>query len=291
VRRSDPDGGERVEFVNAGENPPDGAVLTYVLAEEGDASSQLSVYDADGTLLRRWSGDGEGQKRLPTGRGSHRIIWNLRYPDPEALAGIVYRGGEPRGPLAPPGRYKAVLESKGVVVEAAFAVAKAPGVEASDQDLKEQFEFLIEVRDRLSETHRAIARIRALKEDLGTWKARLERAGEGANANVVADIDEAIGSLSAIEGGLVQVRASSPKDLLNFPLQVNVKIGALLNSTGGADARPTVAARAVFAALCEDLDAKIGALRTLANGPLADLSRRLRALPLEALALTEEKPA
>ncbi len=290
VRRPDGEGGERAEFVNAGENPPEGAPFTYVLGEEGDAQSRLSVYDADGTLLKRWSGDGEKGQRLNTGRGSHRVVWNLRYPDPEPLAGVVYRGGEPHGPLAPPGRYKAVLESRGVVAETEFRVAKAPGTEASDADLQEQFEFLIQVRNRLSETHRAIGRIRALKEDLATWKARLARAGEGADKSILAAIDEAATSLAAIEESLVQVRATSPKDLLNFPLQVNVKIGSLLNSTGGADARPTEGARAVFAALSADLDAKLARLRELTGGPLADLSRRLASLPLEALALAEEAP-
>ena len=290
ARRPDKDGGERVEFLNAGENPPDGAVLTYVLAEDGDAATSLSMYDAEGTLLRRWSGDGEGADRLPLGRGSHRLVWNMRYPDPEKLPRVVFRGGEPRGPLAAPGRYKAVLEAKGATYEGEFAVARAPGSEASDEDLHEQFRFLTEVRDRLSDAHRAIARIRALKEELGVWRARLKRAGVS-DGSVDADIQGALDGLSAIEEGLVQVRATSPKDLLNYPLQLNVKIASLLTSTGGADARPTEAARALFADLSARLEDKLGALRALTDGPLADLSRRLAALPLEGLPLGEKAPA
>ena len=285
VRRPDGDGGERVEFVNAGENPPDGAVFTYVLGADADSASELVVYDEAGTLLKRWSGDQEGAERLPLGRGSHRVAWNLRYPDPEPCPGVVYRGGEPHGPLAPPGRYRAVLRLGSQTLERTFEVARLPGTEASDDDLRELFRFLIEVRDRLSDTHRAIARVRNLKQELGIWKKRLERAPQGTDASVLGDVDGALEALGRIEEGLVQVRAKSPKDLLNFPLQINVKIGSLLNSTDGADARPTEGARKVFEALSADLDARILTLTKLVEGPLSDLSGRLARLPLEALPL------
>src|SRR5262249_41135973 len=93
-----------------GENPPDGAILDYVLPPAIAGPVTLEIADAAGAVVRRFSSDDPEEKidaevyfsdrflaprgapggapgsRLLTTEGHHRFIWNLRYDRPRALA-------------------------------------------------------------------------------------------------------------------------------------------------------------------------------------------------------------
>ncbi|MCL6595969.1 MAG: glycosyl hydrolase [Firmicutes bacterium] len=281
-RVADREGGERMEFLNAGANPPEGVTFTYVLAEDAPPDTTLTVYDEEGTAVRTWRGDGAGAQRLPTGRGSHRVTWNLRYPDPRTVPGVVYRGGDPRGPLAPAGRYRAVLEAFGQRYEASFEVRPDPNTPATAEDLRAQFAFQRAVADLLDETHAAVAQIRALRAELGAWRDRLADAPDGGEA-LRDEVEAVADALAAVEEQLVQVRAQSPKDLLNFPPMLNVKIASLLNQSGSADAAPTRQDHELLAYLSGQARAQFDALRSLIRERVEPLASRLAGAGAPAL--------
>ena len=96
-----------------GENPVNGALLTYWLAAPVEAAQlALTVHDATGALVATLK---------PTGSaGLNRVTWNLRYPD---LPGPAAPGDDddvpaaPRGQWVLPGTYTVRLEVRGVRVE------------------------------------------------------------------------------------------------------------------------------------------------------------------------------
>jgi photosystem II stability/assembly factor-like uncharacterized protein len=132
-------------------NPPFGAVFTYHLSEglksgkaarqeaekllrerqtdvpfpgwdaleaetrEQDSAVLLTVRDAAGNVVRRLEG--------PAGKGFHRVAWDLRMPNPGAIA-AGSSGGRAAGFLAAPGSYAVSLSSRvdGVVTELAGPV-------------------------------------------------------------------------------------------------------------------------------------------------------------------------
>ncbi|MFK7956520.1 MAG: WD40/YVTN/BNR-like repeat-containing protein [Lysobacterales bacterium] len=75
-------------------------------AAEQDPVVELSIFDADGNFLRRITG--------PTGKGMHRVAWDMRLPAPEAV-NIKPAGprapwdSEPKGTLVAPGNYSVSL--------------------------------------------------------------------------------------------------------------------------------------------------------------------------------------
>jgi hypothetical protein len=101
----------RGQAAYAGENPPDGAILTYYLENDAGAPS-ITLAKADGAVVRTLD--------APGGAGIHRVVWDLRYEPPPA-AGFGGGGGEggtgtalprsvaPRAPHVPPGRYTVTL--------------------------------------------------------------------------------------------------------------------------------------------------------------------------------------
>jgi len=126
-------------------NPPHGAVFSYYLAEglqtlaekrheaekerqekgedvfypdweelrredrEEEPAVILTVTNADGNVVRRLSG--------PTGKGLHRVTWNLRYPSPRPASLTPWQRtapwqSEPAGPMVAPGPYTVSLAKR-----------------------------------------------------------------------------------------------------------------------------------------------------------------------------------
>ncbi|MGD2136346.1 MAG: hypothetical protein PVF27_09300, partial [Gemmatimonadales bacterium] len=63
----------RGQAAYAGENPPDGAIVTYYLGRADDAGL-ITITDDEGTVVRRFAVSGA--------RGLHRVIWDLRHEPP-----------------------------------------------------------------------------------------------------------------------------------------------------------------------------------------------------------------
>ncbi len=54
-----------------------------------------------------------------------------------------------------------------------------PRIKASDDDLRTQHDLLLAIRDRLSDTNRAIVRIRAVRGQVAGWETRFGAAPAG----------------------------------------------------------------------------------------------------------------
>src|SRR5207245_2948522 len=76
--------------------------------------------------------------------------------------------------------------------------------------------------------------------------SRIGRAAESLKAKV-----------SAVEEELIQVKAKSRQDTLNYPAKLNLKIGGLAMAVGSADFAPTKAMLDVFEDLSRRADAQL----------------------------------
>src|SRR3712207_4396012 len=80
------------------------------------------------------------------------------------------------GPLAPPGMYQVQLSVGGETYTASFEVRKDPRVAAMQADFDAQFSLLMRIRDKLSETHDAINRLRSIRQQVEEWGRRAKGA-------------------------------------------------------------------------------------------------------------------
>jgi photosystem II stability/assembly factor-like uncharacterized protein len=148
----------------AGENPPDGAILDYVLGARPAEPAPLVVLvirDAAGNVVRRFASDDKPDSLvdplvvtadwarpaavLSASPGMHRFVWDLRYPAPPVASHeypINANPGrtpkEPEGPLVLPGAYTATLTVDGTTVTRELTVTMDPRVKASASDLAAQ---------------------------------------------------------------------------------------------------------------------------------------------------------
>jgi photosystem II stability/assembly factor-like uncharacterized protein len=271
-------------YLDAGENPPAGVLVQYLLPARPAGEVTLSFYDADGELIRRFTsraeaGAGEGgdgdaaeEPRVPAEPGLNRFVWNTRYPDATRLPKAILSGGTTAGPMAPPGTYRVELAVDGRTWSATFEIRKDPRVPASDDDLRAQFALLLRIRDRISAAHAAVLRIRAIRQQVEAWVQRAPALGEPA-----ADLTA---KLAAIEGEIYQVKLRTGEDVLNWPPKLNNRLAVLAARVAACDAAPTEQALAVFADLSDRLQEQLQRLEEVVAGDVAAFNRRVAELGL-----------
>ncbi|MEP7042576.1 MAG: hypothetical protein ABI843_05910 [Dokdonella sp.] len=273
-------------------NPPSGAFVDYVLQRASSKPIELSIFDAHGALVRRYSSsdavkpiDAATSEVAPewiarptpllASAGMHRFVWPLRYAAPAELD-----GGD--GVWAPPGRYTVELRVDGKTLRQPLRVEPDPRVKLVDADYAAQFAFARKVeaaRVRLATpVQQAKALHKALSAERTQVNAELQREIDAVDAKLIA--------LAAI------VDAGNPHNAWAFPPNSATSFGFLEEALGkldaaanGADAAPTPDALAGYAALQPQLDRTLGLWQQLGAQDLAALNARLNASGRKAISV------
>ena len=291
VEQKRPDGEADRVLLDAGKNPPEGVIVSYFLKERPRSTVKLEFLDAKGDLIRAFAStkrETETQpvepspaadeeepeeitalipaedRKVSKEPGINRFVWNMRYPDAKKLPGDIPTERSLAGPLVAPGNYQVRLSVGGETYTGPFEIRKDPRVTATREDLDGQTELLLQVRDKLTETHGAVLRIRSVRRQIDEW---LDRAKGRPKATALQDAAKQLKDrLSAIEEQLAQTRASGESDRLNYPGRLNAKLAHLSAVIASADGAPTRQSYEVFDALSGRIDAQIkdldGAIKT-----------------------------
>jgi hypothetical protein len=194
------------------------------------------------------------------------------------------------GPTAAPGEYRVRLTVNGQSSTESFRIVKDPRVKVNDEDLDAQFELLIQIRDKLSETQRAINQIRALKSQVEGWIGADGKGRTGVPKEVVAAGKALRDSLAAVEDELIQPKAKGALDSIQFPNKLNSKIAALTSVVASADAVPPKQAYEVFEDLSGRTDEQLRRLRAVLESDVPAFNTAVREAALPAV-LTGDPPA
>jgi hypothetical protein len=175
----------------------------------------------------------------------------MRYPSANVIPGTTLHGS-PAGPIAPPGRYQARLMFNGQVYTQPFEIVKDPRLPYSDGDLQEQFKLSMAARDKLSETHDVVRKIRSMRAsaEQAVAKAKGTR-DEQRLTKALAQLND---RLYPIEERLSQYRAKATQDLTNYPNGLDDKLVQLMAFVGQADGPPTKPQSDLLADLSARLD-------------------------------------
>ncbi len=272
-------GGVALELLEAGENPPIGAMVQYRIDNPAGNEVKISFHDSDGILIRSFSSlDDEGPK-VDSASGVHRFVWDMRYPGATKLPGTevalsAYWGGSTIGPVAVPGTYSVRVDVDGHHDEQSFEIASDPRLETTQDDFQAQFDLLIAIRDKLSEVHEAVASSRDLREQIQSWKKRFVEQNTGDEVIEVAD--QLLAKLEATEGKLVESRSTGGADVFNYPPMVNRKFASLADTVAFGDARPPQQCFDVFDDLAAYANEHLAELEGLRETELVSLNRKIR---------------
>jgi hypothetical protein len=160
---------------------------------------------------------------------------------------MVLWGATTSGPAALPGTYQVRLTVDGRTQTQTFAIRKHPFHDATDAELREQFDLGMQIRDKVSEANNAVIQIRGIKDQIK------DRIAKSSDAQLKAAGDRLADSLSAVEGEIYQVRNQSNQDPLNFAIKINNRLASLLGVVNRGDGKPIANAYPIFKDLSAEL--------------------------------------
>jgi photosystem II stability/assembly factor-like uncharacterized protein len=242
----------------AGQNPPDGAILDYFLAQTAAGPVTLEILDAKGQLVRRYSSTDQPElspeqienqliplywlrapQSLSASAGMHRWIWDLHYPTVDSteheypISAIPHDTPRlPLGPRALPGQYSARLTVNGRSYTAALAVKIDPRVKVAPGDLEEQFRLQTRLASDMTRSSQAVREARSVHEQL----QKLSPQVTGPSSDSIKALDKKVSEI--LHGPEDPSDSRSPQPSLN---DVNGNINTLYKIADGADAKLTQA--------------------------------------------------
>jgi photosystem II stability/assembly factor-like uncharacterized protein len=271
-------------------NPPGGVVVHYYFAGEPEDEVKLAFLEADGTLIREYSSVPEGRREegdVAKKAGMNRFVWNTRYPDAHDFPGMIMWAGTTAGPRAAPGTYQVRLTVGERSFTESVQITKDPRIAATDSDLREQFDFLIRIRDRVSEANDAVKRIRDIG---GQIDGAVKRAEGQPYAEEISEEAKPIKTaLSEVENEIYQTKNRSRQDPLNFPIRLNNKIAGLTGVVSSADAKPTQQSYDVFDELSSQLQVQLDRLNEIIETDIPRFNALIAQHSVPAVIIREEK--
>ena len=259
----------------AGKNPPDGAILDYVLTSSAKETVTLEILDAQGRLVRRFSSADKAEplekiasehpipmywvrpaQILSAEVGMHRFVWDMHYAPPESLEhefpiSAIYHDTVkyPLGPWALPGNYIVKLTVGGKSYTQPLVVKMDPRITTSLADLRKQFEMESGSVEGMNHSYEALAQVRSVRTQLKELSAKAEKSKL---ADSIAALDKKAAELEgATQSSFYGLPPSGrpPENLSTL----NQHFSGLLGVADSADAAPTTQAEALYKELRESL--------------------------------------
>jgi photosystem II stability/assembly factor-like uncharacterized protein len=239
-------------------NPLNGAVIDFYLAAAPASLVTLEITDAAGHVVHRVSSEeanreDEGAAEARGGRGGrgrpgaglrahagmNRYLWNFRVEGPKPLPGIFIMETQGGGPMVPPGMYRVTLTADAKTYTAPLEITADPRVHASMADLEKQYELGLTLRDRVSELHEAVIKIRAARTSLSNVRTAADSSKQQA-------IDAAQQKMTDLESAFTQVKSTSQPASLVYPIMLDAQYADLMNVVESADSAPPAQVYEVF---------------------------------------------
>ncbi len=232
---------------------------------------------------------------LPKRAGMNRFVWNLRYPDPDALSYGTFggRGGvekyvqfydtqdvapgvtprnQPLGAQVVPGDYQIVLTVDGQTYRQTLHVVKDPRVPASQYDYVEQFNLVRQMTEGMSSSYVAYNELVPLSDALDD---RLKNLQSNKQAKDALDAATAFQKkLDAVQGGGFT--------LVGFGV-ANDGLTQMVYAANMGDGAPAQSVQAGSAFVCGALNNTFAAWQKLSTTDLPALNTLLQKYNLAAL--------
>ncbi len=272
-------GGRSRKSKTAGQNHPGGVIINYFVknVEETDTIS-LSFYENTGKHIKTFStkpDKEQNEEALKVEKGANQFNWNMQYPDAEKIKGMILWWGSLSGPKALPDDYKVALTKNGnQAAEQIFTLIKDPRSNVSQQDLQEQFNFIVEIQEKLTEIHKTLKNITKVKAQIKQLKASI--TDKEKNKEIIELADTIVKELTKHENELYQTKSKSNQDPLNFPIKLNNKLAHLNSLSLIGDYKPTDQSIAFKNEVTELIDKELAKIYAIFDKDVKSLNKKVK---------------
>ena len=264
--------GRRVNSKIEGTNHPNGALLNFFIEDE-KADVQIEILEIDGSLIKSYSNQSkERSSKLKVKAGGNKFVWNLRYPGFLAFPGMVLYSSPNLGPKAVPGSYLVRLIVDGDTLQQNLTILGDPRMPNTSADYQAQFDFLIQLRNKVSQAHQAMLDIEKIRKEINFVKPKIK------DPILLDKMATFMKKLTIIEGTIHQTKNKSNQDPLNYGIKVNNRLAFLMADQQRGDYPPTDQAYQVYTELAADLDQILKEMINLCVQSIPDLNQALNGL-------------
>ncbi|MDA8596042.1 glycosyl hydrolase [Flavobacteriaceae bacterium] len=260
----------------------------YLKSVEKTDTVSIAYKDKGGIAIQVYSThpnkDKEEQK-LKVNQGSNIVHWNMMYKGAERVPGMILWWSSLSGPKAVPGAYEVVLTKNGQSTSQPFTIKADPRSESSQEQMQAQFDFIISVRDQLTEVHKAIKNIRKVRKQ--TQRLEKELKGKEEYLDLYELASKMSKELTTIEETLYQTKSRSNQDPLNFPIRLNNKLAHLNALTSMGDFGPTDQAVELRKELGELIDTQLDLYNKALGDDLVQLNKLVKQSDIEFISIDE----
>ncbi|MBD3637850.1 MAG: glycosyl hydrolase [Crocinitomicaceae bacterium] len=284
-------GGSTKESNTAGTNHSGGVRIHYYLEKELEKTDTISIqfFDPDGKLIRSFSNHPKKDEgELPKSKvGTNLFVWDMKYPKADDFEGMLMWWGTLQGPKAPPGEYTVDLftGSKRYGFSRKFKILKDPRSEGTEEELLAKFKFLLEIRNKLDETHDAIRHMRLIKSQIADMNKLID--GKPEHIQVVEKGKALDSVLTQIESQLYQTKLKSNQDMLNYPIMLNNKLAHLASLARMSNDRPTDQMYAVRDDLVKKIDALLAQWHKILTAEIPAYNELIRSQKINVIGIPE----
>ncbi|MFC1640120.1 WD40/YVTN/BNR-like repeat-containing protein [Gemmatimonadota bacterium] len=255
----------------SGKNPPDGAIVDFILADVSDSAQiTLEFLNGSGEVVRSFStvmekGKTDSASVFKVKQGHNRFAWDLRHENVMQIPGL-YLWGSLQGRRVMPGSYEVRLSAGDEVTTQRLEVLADPRVEATARGFQEQNDLIGEISLELEEIHEGVLQLRSAKEQVEALLKRLEDQ-EGRDSIKVLG-KALVEKFVALEDSLIQNRTVDGQTVINFPSRLNIQYVYLRGVVDGAEGMVTDGSRRLFSDLSAIWDGYRAELRSVLGAEL-----------------------
>jgi hypothetical protein len=210
--------------------------------------------------------------------GVNRFVWNLRHDGAARVPGDKTSVEANEGPFVTPGKFIASLSVGKERCEVSFEVINDPRVKTSNEDLRAQEKLLLKMRDKVSDAHVVVNKLRDAREQIQAWK---KRAGD--EKKIAKECDAILKKLDKIEDELILPGEQKDDYGLISRTRLNAAIGSLISVVNSADTKPTTQCTELFDEMSREVDKQRKTLDAVFKNDVKQLNKMIEKARLPAV--------
>lgn len=193
---------------------------------------------------------------------------------------MIMWAAELSGPMATPGEYRVEINYNDTTQSKTFTILKDPRSSATPEDYQLYHDFASEVRDKITEAHKAIIDMRDIRAQFNNYKERVSE-----DTALVKEIKTIDSVMTNIEEALYQTKNRSGQDPLNFPVRLTNKLAYLNSILGNGEYAPTAQAYEVRKELEGLIDAELGKYQKVKTEMIPAFNQMVKDKSIDAIIL------
>ncbi|MEO1257816.1 MAG: glycosyl hydrolase [Bacteroidota bacterium] len=273
----------------AGKNHPGGVTVHYLVPGLDTAETEVKIafMEAGGNLIREFSSKAKKRRdKLKVEPGANTFNWNMRYENAKDFKGMILWWASMNGPKAVPGDYLVRLTVGEDSQQKSFKILADPRSDSSPADFQRQFNFLMDIRDKVTEAHETIGDIKDVRGQIKGFTKRLDKKDEKYKP-IFAKAEEMDSIMTEVEKALYQTKNKARQDPLNFPIKLTNKLAHITSLTSG-DYPPTDQAVQLKNELTAEIDGWLTKFENVKKVEIPAFNKMIREMGVDVIMFKSE---